>query len=82
MPRKQMLSLPIILPESSNKKNTISQYFSTASCIVCGQHTTSGLCDDCCNLSQQTVTFLEDKVRIWERSFFETTTVSTQLHFI
>ncbi|XP_058061131.1 DNA polymerase zeta catalytic subunit [Anopheles bellator] len=50
------------------KKSTISQYFSTTSCVVdCGRQTHQGVCKDCCQRPQYAVTHLMNKVNKLER---------------
>ncbi|XP_053692962.1 DNA polymerase zeta catalytic subunit [Sabethes cyaneus] len=50
------------------KKSTISQYFSTTSCIGdCGQQTHRGVCDKCLQNPQRTVCYVADKINRLER---------------
>lgn len=50
------------------KKSTISQYFSTTSCIGdCGNQTHSGVCNECRRRPQKTVTYVMDKINRLER---------------
>ncbi|XP_052868750.1 DNA polymerase zeta catalytic subunit [Anopheles cruzii] len=50
------------------KKSTISQYFSTTSCVVdCGRQTHQGVCKECCQRPQYAVAHLMNKVNKLER---------------
>ncbi|EAT38236.1 AAEL009851-PA [Aedes aegypti] len=50
------------------KKSTISQYFSTTSCIGdCGNQSHSGVCTECRKRPQRTVTYVMDKINRLER---------------
>ncbi|GLV38027.1 DNA polymerase zeta subunit 1 [Carabus blaptoides fortunei] len=70
MPRRQLQQLPT--EDSSNvKKSTISQYFATTSCAVCGQQSRDGLCETCSKDPQQSVVVLYMKINNWERSYDE-----------
>nr|XP_022909992.1 DNA polymerase zeta catalytic subunit [Onthophagus taurus] len=74
MPRKQHQYLPTSTSPGKNKpkKNTITQFFSTLDCAICGALTQDGLCEKCkCN-PQQSGLLLHEKVRLWEQHFFNT----------
>ncbi|XP_065090214.1 DNA polymerase zeta catalytic subunit-like [Ochlerotatus camptorhynchus] len=50
------------------KKSTISQYFSTTSCVCdCGNQSHSGVCNECRRHPQKTVTYVMDKINRLER---------------
>lgn len=68
-----------ITPDSTNKKGAISHYFATTNCIACNQKSQQGLCVECCNSPQETVAILQNKIRLWERSFHEINRVSSLL---
>ncbi|XP_044756178.1 DNA polymerase zeta catalytic subunit isoform X2 [Coccinella septempunctata] len=68
MPRKHLKNLPT--STSPAKKSTISQYFISTLCAICGVQTQSGLCDDCCKKPQETVTILNERARQWEASYY------------
>lgn len=77
MPRKQIQALPTEFElMNNNKKSTISQYFSTMSCAVCGNQTHKGLCDVCLTKPQSTVVALNYKMLMWERHQAEINQVS------
>ncbi|XP_017786334.1 PREDICTED: DNA polymerase zeta catalytic subunit [Nicrophorus vespilloides] len=71
MPRKQMQSLPVSSP-SKGPKTTISQYFATTSCACCTQQTKDGVCCKCWQNPQKVAMILQEKLRIWERNYYET----------
>lgn len=73
MPRKQFQYLRNSSPV---KRSTISQYFASNSCAVCGEHTQKYLCEKCAKRPQSTVVMLHEKVRLWEQSFRSTSLVS------
>ncbi|RZB70336.1 DNA polymerase zeta catalytic subunit [Asbolus verrucosus] len=66
MPRKHLQYLPNFSP---GKKNTISQYFSSNICAVCGEQTQNSLCNECVNQQQNTSVILHEKIRLWEKSY-------------
>ncbi|XP_058450241.1 DNA polymerase zeta catalytic subunit [Malaya genurostris] len=50
------------------KKSTISQYFSTTSCVAdCGNQTHRGVCNQCLRKPQHTVGYVADKINRLER---------------
>ncbi|XP_058825625.1 DNA polymerase zeta catalytic subunit [Topomyia yanbarensis] len=50
------------------KKSTISQYFSTTSCVAdCGNQTHRGICNGCLRKPQHTVSYVVDKINRLER---------------
>ncbi|XP_045467770.1 DNA polymerase zeta catalytic subunit isoform X2 [Harmonia axyridis] len=67
MPRKHLQYLPTAT--SPTKKSTISQYFVSTLCAICGVQTQYGLCNDCQKKPQQTVTILNERARQWEASY-------------
>nr|CAD7197558.1 unnamed protein product [Timema douglasi] len=67
MPRKFPNPLPWTVP-TGQKKSTISQYFATMSCAVCGGQTHSGLCGKCQAAPQAVAVVLNEKLRAWERA--------------
>ncbi|XP_057670686.1 DNA polymerase zeta catalytic subunit isoform X2 [Diorhabda carinulata] len=67
MPRKKVQYLPGSV--SPKKKSTISQYFSTSSCISCEEQTRKGICEKCIDRPQSTVVTLMEKMRKWERNY-------------
>ncbi|KAL3277041.1 hypothetical protein HHI36_012402 [Cryptolaemus montrouzieri] len=67
MPRKQLQCLPTV--SSPSKKSTISQYFVSTLCAICGTQTQDGLCEECRKRPQETVIILNEKVRQWETSY-------------
>lgn len=73
MPRKQYQYLP---KSSPTKKATISQFFMTTSCAVCGQQSQNGVCDNCISQSQTAVSIMFEKVRVWEQHSNEINLVS------
>ncbi|KAH8290298.1 hypothetical protein KR054_001671 [Drosophila jambulina] len=51
-------------------KSTISQYFSTTSCIIdCGRQTKAGICPDCLRNASKCVVVLSDKTARLERGY-------------
>lgn len=64
MPRKQFQYLPKTSP---TKKSTISQFFMTTSCTVCGQQSQNGICNNCIVQPQTSVTIMHEKIRVWEQ---------------
>ncbi|XP_044728775.1 uncharacterized protein LOC123292259 [Chrysoperla carnea] len=69
LPRKYKLYFPTAETSSKDaKKTTIAQHFATASCASCETQTRDGICSNCINDPQKTVTILEDKLRKWERN--------------
>lgn len=67
MPRKYKLYFPTAETSSKDaKKSTIAQHFATASCVSCEIQTREGICSNCINDPQKTVTILGDKLRKWE----------------
>lgn len=77
MPRRQLQVLPTEDTHSEKiKKSTISQYFATMSCAVCGQQTRDGLCDACSKNPQHSLVVLYTKVNNWERTYDEVSLVS------
>lgn len=72
MPRKQIQYLPSEQDISKEKKSTISQYFATMNCAVCGNQTREGLCEACLETPQQTIVVLHQKITTWERNYIET----------
>lgn len=51
-------------------KSTISQYFSTTSCVIdCGRQTKAGICPDCLRNASKCVIVLSDKTARLERGY-------------
>lgn len=73
MPRKQFQYLPVSSPM---KKSTISQFFLTTCCAVCGQQSQNGMCTSCVEQPQVSTVILHEKVRIWEQHYVEINLVS------
>lgn len=80
MPRKQIQYLPTSSP-AKGKKSTISQYFATTNCAICGEQTKTGLCLLCESKPQKSAILLHEKVRAWEKSYYSTKTVSIIIIF-
>jgi hypothetical protein len=54
-----------------NKKNTVSQYFSTKKCAAkCGNETLTGLCAQCRLSPQKTILELSNKINKADRQLF------------
>lgn len=73
MPRKQFQYLPIASP---TKKTTISQFFQTTSCAVCGQQSHNGICEFCVGQPQTSIAVMFEKLRVWEQRLAEINLVS------
>ncbi|KAL7738667.1 hypothetical protein ACLKA6_006953 [Drosophila palustris] len=75
LPRKLLMTPALSTAgELSNRgggaKSTISQYFSTTSCIIdCGRQTKSGICADCASNSSKCVVTLQTKLAQLERGY-------------
>lgn len=82
MPRKQLSTLPTDIHFEKSKKSTISQYFATINCAVCGLQTSDGLCDKCCQNPQKTLVALNEKIWRWERNFAEVNKVNNTYLFL
>nr|CAD7400920.1 unnamed protein product [Timema cristinae] len=80
MPRKFLNPLPWTVP-TGQKKSTISQYFATMSCAVCGSQTHSGLCGTCQTAPQAVAVVLNEKLRAWERAHTNINKVLSLDHF-
>ncbi|EDS38599.1 DNA polymerase zeta catalytic subunit [Culex quinquefasciatus] len=62
--KRSLLASELQLP----KKSTISQYFSTTSCVGdCGNQTHRGVCGECLGRPQRTVSYVMDKINRLER---------------
>ncbi|XP_034140698.1 DNA polymerase zeta catalytic subunit isoform X2 [Drosophila guanche] len=72
LPRK-LLMMPALataneLASGRGAKSTISQYFSTTSCVIdCGRQTKAGICTECLRNATKCVVMLSDKVARLER---------------
>lgn len=65
-------------PTSPEKKSTISQYFLTTSCVVCGMQTPDKICEKCSSSAQlqiSTITLME-RLKLWEESHISCVKVS------
>ncbi|XP_017078698.1 DNA polymerase zeta catalytic subunit isoform X1 [Drosophila eugracilis] len=77
LPRK-LLMTPAVgtaneLAGAKGAKSTISQYFSTTSCVIdCGRQTKAGICPECLKNASKCVVFLSDKTARLERSYYLT----------
>ncbi|XP_033156819.1 DNA polymerase zeta catalytic subunit [Drosophila mauritiana] len=74
LPRK-LLMTPAVgtaneLAGARGAKSTISQYFSTTSCVIdCGRQTKAGICPDCLKNATKCVVVLSDKSARLERGY-------------
>jgi len=74
LPRK-LLMTPAVgtaneLAGARGAKSTISQYFSTTSCVIdCGRQTKAGICPDCLKNATTCVVVLSDKTARLERGY-------------
>ncbi|XP_026835278.1 DNA polymerase zeta catalytic subunit isoform X1 [Drosophila erecta] len=74
LPRKLLLT-PAVgtaneLAGARGAKSTISQYFSTTSCVIdCGRQTKAGICPDCMKNATKCVVVLSDKTARLERGY-------------
>ncbi|XP_017012504.2 DNA polymerase zeta catalytic subunit isoform X1 [Drosophila takahashii] len=74
LPRK-LLMTPAVgtaneLAGARGAKSTISQYFSTTSCVIdCGRQTKAGICQDCLKNASKCVVVLADKTARLERGY-------------
>ncbi|XP_016928563.2 DNA polymerase zeta catalytic subunit isoform X1 [Drosophila suzukii] len=74
LPRK-LLMTPAVgtaneLAGAKGAKSTISQYFSTTSCVIdCGRQTKAGICPDCLKKASKCVVVLSDKTARLERGY-------------
>ncbi|XP_037713657.1 DNA polymerase zeta catalytic subunit isoform X2 [Drosophila subpulchrella] len=74
LPRK-LLMTPAVgtaneLAGARGAKSTISQYFSTTSCVIdCGRQTKAGICPDCLKNASKCVVLLSDKTARLERGY-------------
>ncbi|XP_022226799.2 DNA polymerase zeta catalytic subunit isoform X2 [Drosophila obscura] len=74
LPRK-LLMMPALataneLASGRGAKSTISQYFSTTSCVIdCGRQTKAGICPECLRNATKCVVTLSDKVARLERGY-------------
>jgi len=62
-----------------NPKSTIRQFFSSASCIICGEQTNKDVCSECHSQSDRTILVLLEKIKQLERNYQQITTVSILL---
>lgn len=60
---------------SSSTKKTIAQYFQSNNCLRCNRQTQGGLCVKCGGEKQETVVVLNDRVRVWEMTHWNTSLV-------
>lgn len=82
LPRKQQFVAFMTNVLADGKKGTISQYFSTTSCVIeCGNQCINGVCSACRSKPQRTVTILADKIFHLERKRFQTQKVIIGLFF-
>lgn len=59
-----------IITKNNAKKSTISQYFSTTSCVIdCGEQTQNGICANCQRQPHKSAVILSLKVTHLERKF-------------
>lgn len=76
MPHRRRINYnPGGVMESEVQKSTISQYFGTVDCAVCGQASNTGICTECLTIPNRTVVILHEKIRQIERSCCNVTTV-------
>ncbi|XP_015597697.1 DNA polymerase zeta catalytic subunit isoform X2 [Cephus cinctus] len=69
MPHHQIVARYTI--ESGDKqKTTISQYFGTAACAVCGQFSKNKICHDCAVYPERVLVILQEKLRQLERGYY------------
>nr|XP_016928563.1 DNA polymerase zeta catalytic subunit isoform X2 [Drosophila suzukii] len=74
LPRK-LLMTPAVgtaneLAGAKGAKSTISQYFSTTSCVIdCGRQTKAGICPDCLKNASKCVVVLSDKTARLDRGY-------------
>lgn len=77
LPRKQQLLLnlnttAIVSCLGNAKKSTISQYFSTTTCVTdCGNQTQQGICTNCLQTPQKTVIVMYDKMAKLEQKYVQ-----------
>lgn len=65
-----MTSTASTIAKNASKKSTISQYFSTTSCVSdCGEQTQNGICANCQRHPQKSAVILSLKVNNLERKF-------------
>ncbi|XP_018398536.1 PREDICTED: DNA polymerase zeta catalytic subunit [Cyphomyrmex costatus] len=58
-----------------NPKSTILQFFSSTSCITCGEQTNKEICPDCLLQPNRTVLVLLEKIKQLERNYQQITTI-------
>jgi len=59
-----------LMNRGGGAKSTISQYFSTTSCIIdCGRQTKAGICADCASNSSKCVVTLQSRLAQLERGY-------------
>eukprot|EP00112_Aurelia_sp_Birch-Aquarium-sp1_P026635 Seg958.6 transcript_id=Seg958.6/GoldUCD/mRNA.D3Y31 product="DNA polymerase zeta catalytic subunit" protein_id=Seg958.6/GoldUCD/D3Y31 len=69
LPRPQRKIIQCEPTAGKKRKGTISQYFSSIHCPICGELTRSNLCSNCQSDPQQAVTILSDRIMTHERKF-------------
>ncbi|XP_034475797.1 DNA polymerase zeta catalytic subunit [Drosophila innubila] len=75
LPRKLLMTPALstageLMNRGGGAKSTISQYFSTTSCIIdCGRQTKSGICADCASNSSKCVITLQSRLAQLERGY-------------
>jgi len=58
-----------------NPKSTICQFFSSTSCISCGEQTNKDVCSECHLQPDRTILVLLEKIKQLERNYQQITTV-------
>jgi len=58
-----------------NSKSTIRQFFSSMTCITCGEQTNKEVCPDCFSQPNRTILVLLQKIRQLERNQQQITAV-------
>lgn len=68
----------LIGPSSPEKKSTISQYFTTTNCVVCGVQTQDRICQLCSSSGKLQITTLTlvEKLNDWEINYHNCVRVS------
>lgn len=68
LPRRQQFIPPVTSTTSlSTRKGTISQFFSTTTCVTCDNQTHQNICARCRSDSQKTVLVITEKILNLER---------------
>jgi DNA polymerase elongation subunit (family B) len=69
LPKIQRSGLILQIHGKDTRKGTISQYFSTIECVVCGKLTHDHICHHCRGQPQTVLTVLGSKIRNAQRNF-------------